>query len=54
MCSGFEAGSRSRLIDCVHHSTLCLRVIKKTEKKKTVPILKTALSCHAKRVAEKV
>ena len=29
MCSGFEAGSYSRLIDFVYHSTLGLRVIKK-------------------------
>ena len=29
LCSGAEAGSYSRLIDCVHHSTLGLRVIKK-------------------------
>ena len=32
MCSGSEAGSYSRLIDFVHHSTLVLRVIKKEEK----------------------
>ena len=29
MCSGSDAGSYSRLIDCVFHSTLGLRVIKK-------------------------
>ena len=29
MCSGSEAGSYSRLIDFVYHSTLGLRVIKK-------------------------
>jgi hypothetical protein len=29
MCSGSEAGSFSRLIDFVYHSTLGLRVIKK-------------------------
>jgi len=29
MCSGSEAGSYLRLVDCVHHSTLGLRVIKK-------------------------
>jgi len=29
MCSGSEAGSYLRLIDCVYHSTLGLRVIKK-------------------------
>ena len=29
MCNGFEAGSYLRLIDCVHHSTLGLRVTKK-------------------------
>ena len=29
MCSGFEAGSYSRLIDFVCHSTLGLRVIKR-------------------------
>jgi hypothetical protein len=52
MCSGFEAGSHSRLIDFVHHSTLGLRLIKKKKKKK--PISKTFLACHAKRVAEKV
>ena len=28
MCSGSEAGSNSRLIDFVYHSTLGLRVIK--------------------------
>jgi len=32
-CSGSEAGSYSRLIDCVSHSTLGLSVIKKTKKK---------------------
>ena len=31
-CSGFEAGSYSRLIDFEHHSTLGLRVIKKKKK----------------------
>jgi len=31
MCSGSEAGSYLRLIDCVYHSTLGLRVIKKRE-----------------------
>ena len=31
MCSGSEAGSYSRLIDFVYHSTLGLRVIKKRE-----------------------
>ena len=29
MCSGSEEGSYSRLIDCVYHSTLDLRVMKK-------------------------
>jgi len=29
MCSGSEAGSYVRLIDCVYHSTLGLRVIKR-------------------------
>ena len=29
MCSGSDAGSYSRLIDFVYHSTLGLRVIKK-------------------------
>ena len=29
MCSGFEEGPYSRLIDFVYHSTLGLRVIKK-------------------------
>ena len=29
MCSGSEAGSYSRLVDFVYHSTLGLRVIKK-------------------------
>jgi len=29
MCSGFEAGSYLKLIDCVYHSTLGLREIKK-------------------------
>ena len=33
MCSGSEAGSYLRLIDCVYHSTLGLRVIKKKKKK---------------------
>ena len=33
MCSGSEAGSFLRLIDCVYHSTLGLRVIKKQKKK---------------------
>ena len=32
MCSGSEAGSYLRLIDFGYHSTLDLRVIKKTEK----------------------
>jgi len=32
MCSGSEAGSNSRLIDFVCHSTLGLRVIKKKMK----------------------
>ena len=32
MCSGSEAGSYLRLIDFMHHSTLGLRVIKKTKK----------------------
>ena len=31
MCSGSEVGSYLRLIDCVYHSTLGLRVIKKKE-----------------------
>ena len=31
MCSGSEAGSYLRLIDCVYHSTLGLIVIKKDE-----------------------
>jgi len=35
MCSGSEAGSYSRLIDCVYHLTLGLRVIKKKKKKTT-------------------
>jgi len=30
--SGFEAGSYPRLIDCVYHSTLGLRVMKKPRK----------------------
>jgi len=29
MCSGSEAGSYLRLVDCVYHSTLGLRVMKK-------------------------
>ena len=33
MCSGSEAGSYSRLIDFVFHSTLGLRVIQKGKKK---------------------
>ena len=33
ICSGSEAGSCSRLIDFVYHSTLGLRVIKKKKKK---------------------
>ena len=32
LCSGSEAGSYSRLIDFVYHSTLGLRVIKKKKK----------------------
>ena len=32
MCSGSEEGSYSRLIDCVYHSTLGLRVIKKKKR----------------------
>ena len=34
MCSGSETGSYLRFIDFVYHSTLGLRVIKKTKKKK--------------------
>jgi len=33
MCSGSEAGSYLRLIDCVYDSTLGLRVITKKRKK---------------------
>ena len=33
MCSGSEAGSYSRLINCVYHSTLGLRVIKKKKRR---------------------
>ena len=33
MCSGSEAGSYLRLIDCVYHSTLGLGVIKKKKDK---------------------
>jgi len=33
VCSGSEAGSYLRLIDFVYHSTIGLRVIKKTKKK---------------------
>ena len=32
MCSGSEAGSYLRLIDCVSHSTLGVRVIEKKKK----------------------
>ena len=32
MCRGSEAGSYLRLIDCVHHSTKGLRVLKKERK----------------------
>jgi len=32
MCSGSEEGSYLRLIDFVYHSTLGLRVIKKTKR----------------------
>ena len=32
-CSGSEAGSYLRLIYCVYHSTLGLRVIKKRERR---------------------
>ena len=32
MCSGSEAGSYLRLMDCVHPSTLGVRVIKKKKK----------------------
>ena len=31
-CSGSEAGSYSRLIDCAYHSTVGLRAIKKKKK----------------------
>ena len=37
MCSGSEAGSYSRLIDFVYHSTLGLRVITK-KKTKDLPV----------------
>jgi len=33
MCSGSEAGSYLRLIDCVYHLTLGLREIKKKKNK---------------------
>jgi len=36
MFSGSEAGSYLRLMDCVYHSTLGLRVIKKKKKKEGV------------------
>ena len=32
MCSGSEAGSYLRIIDSVHHSTLCMGVTKKKKK----------------------
>ena len=38
MCSGSEAGSYSRLIDFVYHSTLGLRVIKKKDPDSRVSI----------------
>jgi len=41
MCSGSKAGSHSRLIDFVYHSTLGLRAIKKKKKKKTCPTSKS-------------
>jgi len=34
MCSGSEAGSYLRIIDFVYHSTLGLRVIKKTRRRR--------------------
>jgi len=45
MCSGSEAGSYLRLIDCVYHSTLGLRVIKK--KKGTSDVVVAELLDHA-------
>ena len=39
MCSGSEAGSHSRLIDFVHHSTLGMRVIKKKPRGRLAQIL---------------
>ena len=45
MCSGSEAGSCSRLIDVVYHSTLGLRVIKKnkTRGRKSGPLLRNLI-----------
>jgi len=38
MCSGSEAGSYLRLIDCVHHSTPDLRAKKKKTKEMTCAV----------------
>ena len=52
MCSGSEAGSYSRLIDFVYHSTIGLRVIKK---KKIIELrnlsLNTAKDCQPEQPA---
>ena len=37
MCSGSDAGSYLRLIDCVYHSTLGVRVIKKKKRRLNLP-----------------
>jgi len=41
--SGSEAGSYVRLIDCVYHSTLGLRVMKKKKGRQTVALLEKSL-----------
>jgi len=43
-CSGSEAGSYLRLIDCVYHSTLGLRVIKREREVERERQVRTSLS----------
>jgi len=50
MCSGSEAGSYLRLRDCVYHSTLGLRVIKK--KKTLTPAFRAMRMTAAAAVSE--
>ena len=51
MCSGSEAGSYSRRIDFVYHSTLGLRVIKK-KKKRLFPSRTVAANINSRRVGK--